>query len=75
MGVATMARPKPGKAGGRPKVDKPKGLNLNLKASPGWKAWVDELAEHCRTDVAKVVDAALVDYAKSRGFDKVAPKR
>ena len=42
---------------------------------PEWRDWVDRGAEYCRTDVAKLVDAALVDYLKQRGFDEPAPKR
>jgi hypothetical protein len=36
---------------------------------------VERGADFCRTDVAKLVDAALVEYLKQRGFDEPAPRR
>ena len=38
-----------------------------------WRAWVERAAAFCRTDAAKLVDAALVDYLKQRGFEEPAP--
>lgn len=54
---------------------KRKDMVLALKGSPEWKDWVDALAEHCRTDLSKLVDRALVDLAKSEGFDPKPPQR
>jgi hypothetical protein len=48
---------------------------VTLKGSTEWKTWVDELADHCRTDVSKLIDQALVELAKSKGFTKGAPRR
>jgi hypothetical protein len=48
---------------------------LTIKGSLDWRAWVDRGAKHCRTDVAKLVDAALIEYLKARGFDEQAPAR
>jgi hypothetical protein len=48
---------------------------LTIKGRPEWRDWVDRGAEFCRTDAAKLVDAALVEYLKQRGFDEPAPKR
>ena len=48
---------------------------VTLKGSPEWKAWVDELADLCRTDTSKLIDMALVELAKARGFKKEAPRR
>ena len=48
---------------------------LTIKGRPEWRDWVDRGAEFCRTDVAKLVDAALVEYLKQRGFAEPAPKR
>jgi hypothetical protein len=50
-------------------------IAVTLKGSPEWKEWLEELAVHCRLDVAKVIDAALVDYAKAKGFAREAPRR
>jgi hypothetical protein len=77
MAVATMARPK-GKTG-KPKTGNPSRkasyATVNLKGSDEWKAWVDELAIHCRTDIAKLIDRGLILVAKAEGFTKEAPPR
>jgi hypothetical protein len=72
MGKATaaMARRKSSK--------KPEGQasrRLSVQASEGWIAWVEQGADFCRTDVSKLVDAALADYLRARGFDKKPPRR
>jgi hypothetical protein len=48
---------------------------VTVKGSPEWREWVNRGARHCRTEVAKVIDAALVDYFKARGFTEEAPER
>jgi hypothetical protein len=48
---------------------------VTLKGSAEWKDWVDALADYCRTDVSKLIDQALVELAKSKGFTKEAPRR
>jgi len=48
---------------------------LSVQAGEEWIAWVEEGADFCRTDVSKLVDAALADYLRARGFTKVPPKR
>jgi hypothetical protein len=53
----------------------PKDVVLTLRGSPGWKKWVDQLAAHFRTDASKLIDVALVEYARNHGFEKEAPKR
>jgi hypothetical protein len=73
METAVMARPK-----GRPK--KVGGLNprptaLTVKGNLEWRDWVERVAEHCRTDIAKLVDAAIVEYAEKRGFAEKPPRR
>ena len=55
--------------------ENPRPTALTIKGRPEWRDWVDRGAEFCRTDVAKLVDAALVEYLKQRGFDEPAPKR
>jgi hypothetical protein len=46
-----------------------------IKGGSAWKDWVEALAKHCRTDVSKVMDQALIQYAKGVGFDQEAPER
>jgi hypothetical protein len=63
-----MARPKSSRSIPRPTA-------MTIKGRPEWRAWVERGAEHCRTDVAKLVDVALIEYLKQRGFDEPAPRR
>jgi len=74
MGISVMAKPKRTAESPKPESDR-LGVVVTLKGSPEWKAWVDELAAHCRTDVSKLIDSALVGLAKDRGFTKEAPRR
>jgi hypothetical protein len=63
---------------GRPKKDAkrlPGPRTIGVRASGEWADWVDQFAEHCRTDVAKLIDEALAAHAKVREFNKVPPKR
>jgi len=51
------------------------GGGLSIRCSVAWRNWVESGAKHCRTDISKLVDAALIDYLKARGFNDVAPER
>lgn len=53
----------------------PRPTAMTIKGRPEWREWVERGAEFCRTDVAKLVDAALVEYMKQRGFDEPPPRR
>lgn len=64
-----MARPKAAKKA------ELKATVISLKGSGEWREWLQELSSHCRTDAAKVIDAALIDYARTKGFTKKAPPR
>jgi hypothetical protein len=55
--------------------DHPRPTALTTKGRPEWRARVERAAGFCRTDAAKLVDAALVEYLKQRGFDEPAPRR
>lgn len=48
---------------------------ITIKGAVEWRTWVNRGAEFCRTDMAKLVDAALVEYLKSRGFLEPPPGR
>lgn len=48
---------------------------LQMKGTEAWKEWLDRLAKHLRMPTSAVVDNALVEYAKSRGFSEEAPER
>jgi hypothetical protein len=74
MEPATMAKPK-----AKPKAVKAQTTSgppaLTIRGSLEWRAWVQRASEHCRTDVAKLVDAALIRYMKEQGFSEEPPKR
>jgi hypothetical protein len=73
MDAATMAQPKAKTQTASKAAPKP--TALTIKGNPDWREWVDQGASFCRTDVAKLVDAALVDYLKAKGFTKLPPER
>jgi hypothetical protein len=74
MIVMSVPTPKPEpRRGGRRASEKP--TALTIKGTLEWRDWVDRGARHCRTDVAKLVDAALLEYLKARGFTEEAPER
>lgn len=70
----TKAKPKT-----QPKASPPapKGapIAVTVRGSEEWKGWVERGTEHCRLDTAKVIDAALIEFFRSRGFTEEAPKR
>jgi hypothetical protein len=70
-----MARPKRTKEQAKKASPPTRPTALTIKGNLEWREWVEQGAKHCRTDVAKLVDAALVDYLKTRGFTQEAPER
>jgi hypothetical protein len=50
-------------------------IAVTIRGSEEWKAWIEAGARYCRTDVAKLIDAAVVDYLRARGFGQEAPDR
>ncbi len=72
--VQTMPPPKRKARASSPKP-KRSAKQIGIASTPEWADWVREGAEFCRTDVAKMVDQALVDYLRSKGFIKPAPPR
>jgi hypothetical protein len=63
------------KQAGRPAAQKgPKRQILGIRGSEAYKAWLVRFAEQERSDLADLVDDALVAYAKERGFE-APPKR
>lgn len=70
--VETMAKKK---ADAKPTGGKGRTNLTNIRSTEDWKAWLDELAQFDRSTVADVIDHALVDYARAKGFPKPAPPR
>ena len=48
---------------------------ISLKGSNEWRDWVTRMAKFFRTDTAKLVDAALIEYGRKNGFTEEAPER
>ncbi len=48
---------------------------VTIKASADWKEWLEGLSNHLRSDVAKTIDRALIQLAKTEGYDREAPQR
>ena len=71
MRGATVGRPKKKPAGGSPPPIK----RIAVQAAAPWVDWVERGAKFCRTDVSKLIDAALADYLKARGFSEAPPER
>jgi hypothetical protein len=48
---------------------------IGVRASGEWAGWIERAAKHCRTDIAKLIDVAVAEYVKARGFDESPPER
>jgi hypothetical protein len=48
---------------------------VTIKGTEDWRSWLEEFSKHLRTPVSTVVDHALIEYAKTKGFDKAPPER
>lgn len=71
-GVLDVGRPKQA-AARKNEPSKPK--TIGVRATGEWAEWIERAARHCRTDIAKLIDAAVVDYVRARGFDEAPPER
>jgi hypothetical protein len=64
---------------GRPKRKLPKPApayrTIGIRATVEWCEWLDKVAQHCRTDVSKLVDQAVLDYARAHEFNDPPPSR
>lgn len=49
--------------------------NLTIAATHDWKRWLMGLSRYTRSTRSSVVDAALVEYARARGYAPEAPPR
>lgn len=65
-----MARTK-----GKPAKSEPPRKHLGIRARVDWAEWLEEAAEFCRTDTAKLIDESLIHYLQKRGFKKKPPPR
>lgn len=66
-----VGRPKKQTGDKKPLVPK----TIGVRSTGEWADWIERGARHCRTDVAKLIDAAVAEYVKARGFDEPPPER
>ena len=45
-----------------------------IKGSPEFQSWFNRLRDQTRLPAALLLDAALVEYAKAKGFDEPPPR-
>lgn len=74
METATMPKKTPGE-NPRPQPRRVRSAATNIRSTPEWKAWLEELAEFDRCDYVELIDRAVVEYAKKVRFEKKAPRR
>jgi hypothetical protein len=74
MENATLARPK-AKTQQPTTTPGPKPTALTIRGSSAWREWVERGAKFCRTDIAKLVDKALIEHLKAQGFKEEPPER
>jgi hypothetical protein len=70
-GTINMSRPKKQPKGAKSLSPK----TIGVRATGEWADWIERAARHCRTDIAKLIDAAVAEYVKVRGFDEPPPER
>lgn len=70
MEVGIMAR----KTGPKPSAEGPRASLIAMKCRQPYKEWVNKFAENERINPASLIDLALMEYAKLKGF-KAPPKR
>jgi hypothetical protein len=49
--------------------------NLTIAVSPAWKDWLTAVSRYTRSNRSTVIDAAVSEFARNRGFDREAPQR
>lgn len=48
---------------------------VRFQATGEWATWVERFAKFRRTDIAKLIDAALAEHAETTGFKESPPER
>jgi hypothetical protein len=72
--LATMP-PSRKRAGGRPKVPKPKRSIASFKGTDEFAAWFDGLIAHSRLPASILIEHALLLYAEKEGYKPKPPER
>src|SRR5215471_13636150 len=73
-GEKTRRRPSPaagnsGRVAAVPKAGPTQSQTFVMRLDPEFKEWLNRFANYCRLNMVDVIDLALADYAKARGFD------
>lgn len=67
--------PEPRRKSTTPNPEKgPRPIQLTIRAHKEWREWLVGFAGELRITTADVVDHALVDYAKRKGYPKPPPR-
>jgi hypothetical protein len=48
---------------------------MTIKGTAEWKEWLDRLADFSRLPTTVLIDVALAEWAKQKGFPESPPKR
>lgn len=75
MALAAPEKPARKSKMGRPKVADPRVHILSLRGVKPFAAWLKGLSDHARMPLSSVIEHALIDYAKSIGYDSEPPRR
>jgi hypothetical protein len=67
---STMGRKKSDKPGSPPRPHA-----VVVKGTLEWKEWIENAAEHCRTNVSSLVDIAVTQYVRAQGYEVKPPPR
>lgn len=72
MGTAIVAKKKtaPAKQEGERRP-----IAVTIKGSEEWKAWLERGAKFSRLSVSGLVEHAVLDYLKRKGFTEESPER
>jgi hypothetical protein len=68
-----MGRPK--KRTSSPRSEAPKPRHVVIRSNEEWSGWLERVAAYFRTDVSKLLDMSVTEFAKSRGFNEPPPPR
>lgn len=50
-------------------------VNCSIRCTLRWSEWVFRGARHCRLSLSNMIEIAVIEYLKRRGFTEVSPER
>lgn len=50
-------------------------VNCSVRCTLEWSEWVFRGARHCRLSMSNLIEMAITEYLKRRGFPEAAPER